>query len=359
MTETSHAHSKRRLDALLAELPTPGGEPTDAHFAARFERTLRLITADQSTRRTGATDDTDPADAAGDAEDAMVLRTPLPLEAGEPDPADPFSFEPEVSAYCDPLRAPLKSGEHAPVRLDAVPDPATFVASESASAHTDDFAPRADTRAPVWAYWLSGGIGVLAAAAAVVVAMRSPPPINVGQNSEGRAVATPVVAQVANEPTSLEPPAAEVAEQAKPAEAAVAMPQAVSRPSLGRAKASPAVAKPASGNPETQLDKHEKETLVPAAGPSNLTERPSVGALNAALADAIPIAQRCLTPDSPEASVRIVFQSNGSVQNVQAAAPRLSSEASACLRQAFARAHVDPFAKAQAEVTRTISLPKR
>lgn len=353
MTEPSHARPKRSLDALLAELPTPGGELTDAHFAAQFERTLRLVTAD---KRTAGTADT--ADA--DAEGALVLRTPLPLEAGEPEPADAFSFEHEPDAGYDPLRAPLKSGEHAPVRLAAAPGATGFGASESAPTYFDEAALRANTRPPSWAYWLSGGVGVLAAAAACVLALRDRAPIDVGQFAQSAAVPANVVQAAPSEetkPTSMELPESELAEQVKTAEAAVATPKAVSRPSRASAKPAPAIAKVASGRAEAPI--REEEPLVPAAGPSNLVERPSVGALNAALADAIPTAQRCLTPESPEASVRIVFQSIGSVQSVQAAAPRLTTEASACLQRAFARARVEPFAKAQAEVTRTISLPKR
>lgn len=354
MTEPSHARPKRSLDALLAELPTPGGELTEAHLATQLERTLRLVAADNSTALNGEADDT------GDTDDVLVLRTPLPLEAGEPEPADAFRFENEPDAGYDPLRAPLKSGEHAPVRLAAAPHATNFDASESVPTRLDGAAPRANARPPSWAYWLSGGVGVLAAAAACVLALRSSDRIDLDQVA-ARPVMAERVRQAAPseiEPTSTELPVAALTEQEQPAEAAVAPPKAAARPSLAIAKRAPAAAKVSAGSADSPM-RDEEETLVPAAGPSNLVERPSIGALNAALADGIPTAQRCLTPESPEASVRIVFQSNGSVQSIQAAAPTLSTEASVCLQRAFARARVEPFAKAQAEVTRTISLPKR
>lgn len=98
--------------------------------------------------------------------------------------------------------------------------------------------------------------------------------------------------------------------------------------------------------------------LTPAAGPSNLVDHPSVGALNAALAGAVPVAQRCLSDAAPEASARITFKADGTVQKVLVSGASLTDSARACVRQAFAHSRVEPFARSQFEVTRNLSLPK-
>lgn len=376
MTEPHrHAHLKptnsdvngafTSLDGLLLNLPTPGGEPTPAEWAARLEGTLNRLSTESTLVA---------------APETELLRTPLPVEAGEPDA--------EQSAPQDPLRAPLKSGEHAPVRLEprleepvidapslldadvegASSDGASLADSgvDGANARGTRDTPLPNTpRARHWAYWLSTGVGVLAAAAALVIATRGGETVDLGQDlapaREARKPAFSPMASVAATAKPEEiPPSTSIAElesvQARPTEPVVAKP-ALRAVSAAAARSPATPSKLGGENAAAEPVTPDEHPLVPAAGPSNLAERPSLGALSAALASSIPLAQRCLTPELPSVGVRIVFQSSGSVQSVQASATHIAAEVRNCLERAFSRAHVEPFAQPRVEVTRMISLP--
>lgn len=319
----------RSLDDLLSRLPTPGGEPPSSDWATRLERTLAQLPTSVSHCPSGPD------------EEAQLLRTPLPLEPEEPQPANPFRFDTAQEGDFDELRAPLKSGEHPPLR-EAV--------RQASGAHPTPRRP--------WAYWVSGSVGVLAAAAAFVIYLSPGERVEVGQ-------ATVPMLPVAQEKPSPES-AVSIARAPAPEQAESEL-ESASPPTkraagspIAQAAASPAKAPKSSAleQPVPLTEEVPEPILTPAAGPSNLVDHPSVGALNAALAATVPVAQRCLSVAAPEASARITFKADGTVQKVLVSGVNLTDNARACVRQAFARARVEPFARSQFEVTRNLSLPK-
>lgn len=317
--------STRSLDDLLSRLPTPGGEPSNSEWAARLERTLTQLQSQQRNEH----------------EASLLLRTPLPLESGEPEAATPFSFDTVQEGTFDELRAPLKSGEQLPLR--EVEAPLSTAA-----------APLTSRQRRV--YWLSSGVGVLAAAAALALYLNQPT-----QSSEVVQLASAVAYAVTQEPArssapSVAPAATEPVEVALEQTATTPTKKTVGSPVAHVAAAAAKASKP---SVDQQAPTPAEPALTPAAGPSNLVDHPSVGALNAALAAAVPTAQRCLSSDVPEASARITFKADGSVQKVQVSGANLTDSVRACVAQAFARSRVEPFARSQFEVTRAVSLPKR
>ncbi|HMA97335.1 MAG TPA: hypothetical protein VKP30_31835, partial [Polyangiaceae bacterium] len=281
--------TSRSLDDLLSRLPTPGGEPPSSDWAARLERTLAQLPTSVSHYPSGPD------------EDAQLLRTPLPLEPEEPQPANPYRFDTAQEGDFDELRAPLKSGEHSPLR-EAV------TARQTSGAHP---APRRR-----WAYWISGSVGVLAAAAAFVIYL------NPGKRVEiGRATVPMLpVAQEKPSPESAVSIARAPAPEQTDSELESASPptKRVAGSPMAQAAANPAKAPKSSAleQPVPSMEEEPEPILTPAAGPSNLVDHPSVGALNAALAATVPVAQRCLSVAAPEASARITFKADGTVQKV-------------------------------------------
>lgn len=322
-----------RLDELLKHQPLPAAEPTSAEWSTRLEQTMQRVRA---MPRPGTHVD------ALDSDIEDVLATPLPVEPGEPEPSDPYAFEADKGATYDLLRAPLKSGEHAPLRL-AAPPVGAVGAAESRPA---------TSRGRL--LLLATSVGALAAAAALVIALRTP---------TRDAPTSPLAKEIAEQPAApamlaAAEPAASVAVAATPQTEALpteakAAPATHSGTNLQRnhAAAAPAVAAakaaPAPDEPE----------LVPAAGPSSLVDHPSTGAISAALSRRLPEAQRCLPPSVPSTGARLTFRSNGTVQKVELQHPSLDGSARSCLIQALSGVRVEPFARSQFDVNATISQP--
>lgn len=326
--------STHSLDDLLSRLPTPGGEPSNSEWAARLERTLTQLQSQQRQARS--------APDHGEHEASLLLRTPLPLESGEPEPATPFSFDTVREGTFDELRAPLKSGEQLPLRELEAPLSTAGVPATSRQRRV---------------YWLSCGAGILAAAAAFALYLGKPT-----QSSEVVHAASSEANVTPQEPAPNS--AANVAQASATEPVEVALEQTAATPTR-KAGGSPvahaaAAAAKASKSPADEEPLAPAEpALTPAAGPSNLIDHPSVGALNAAFAAAVPTAQRCLSATVPEVNARVTFKADGSVQRVQVSGANLTDNVRVCVAQAFARSRVEPFARSQFEVTRTVSMPKR
>jgi len=328
------------LDELLQRQPLPVPEPTSLEWSSRFEQTMQRVRALPTPSRTD-----NPLD--HDSEDA--LRTPLPVESGEPEPSDPYAFESEKAATYDWLRAPLKSGEHAPVRL------ATHGASPATTA------AMRPTVAKGRLFFLSGAVATFAAAAVAVLWLHSSDdsarigtaqvqPETVKPHTAPATETAKGVAVVATlQPKDLAPEKNLEKSAALPAETAIATHSGApsSRGHSPLAPAPGANAIEASNEPE----------LVPAAGPENLVDHPSTGAISAALSRRIPEAQQCLPATLQSTGAHLVFQSNGVVKKVEFSNPELDSGARACLTRALGTVRLEPFARAQFDVNATISRP--
>jgi hypothetical protein len=334
-----------RLDDLLARLPVPGPEPTSAEWASKLEHTLQRV-----RRLDGAEHRDAESQASADSNEDLISKTPLPVEAGEPEPIVPCEFDAKQGAIYDELRAPLQSGEHAPLALSAL-----VQAPNATLADSRDFSPAlpASNRT----YWISGALGTLAIAAAFAIWLRHP-----DRSPAAELVVSEHAERVeSNHASTLSEPAANPTVVASPQTADLPL-EAKATPGHGTTAlhGGPGSSRAKSANapalPETASSPTEPE-LVPAAGPSNLMDHPSTGAISAALARRIPEAQRCLPRTVPTTGVRLTFGSSGMVQGVEILNSAVAPDTRACLQRTLATVRLEPFARAQFDVTATISLP--
>lgn len=360
--------AKVGLDDLLSRLPSVGAEPSGSDWAARLERTMQRV---QDARLD--------ANSARELETELddVLRTPLPVEAGEPEPLDPYGFEAAEGALYDELRAPLQSGEHAPLRLPANATDHSAAAIAAVRSAPMPLGQRSTL------HWLVGAIGTLAAAAAAVLyvqrAQEAPLATSLGLEPNAPAQTSPIVKAQSAEMPGAEMPGAEIAhrdvtatqptksaeksEDKSPDESetlAVAVHR--SAPAAAQHGAPPVAALPqmkasAASKSNAPAPAESEPALTPAAGPSHLDDHPTSGAVMSALARVAPEAQRCLSPSLPQAPIHVVFRASGQVQRVDVTGANIDARTRNCLTSAYAKAQVQPFARAQYEVNTTISLP--
>lgn len=371
---------KPRLDELLANLPLPTSpqatvkEPRErdsARFAKHLERTLARIQAERTASYTQArTDCLRP-----DLEMDDVLRTPLPLEPGEPDP-NQFRVDarrtPPLESFegifagetldSDPLRAPLKSGEHAHFRPAVAPSPSVD-ALDNSTPHKSR---------PRLALVLGGVTTFLAAAAAVALFIR----IERKETPQAEVAVASVAPVAANvDVTAPSKPISNASSDAQavpgPVEAengkavSVAASKAVAPPSVV-AVASRAV-KPTAGQEREWLTPRasiragaeegtgaaprDEPALLPAAGPNEVPDRPTMGAILSAYSKKQAEAKRCLPPNTTGTHVTLTFSSAGKVTHVAVQPSDLDATSQACIKAALRSVQVAPFARKQFDVT--------
>jgi hypothetical protein len=212
--------------------------------------------------------------------------------------------------------------------------------------------PRASrwSAGPVW----MAGIGLLGLAAAAMIVLRT-----------GRA---PQPAPLAAQPPPAEAPAA-AADTAKasgragsdeivPIEdlaqgKAGATATAAPRTSAGRVatktpdtaatsgEAKPSTPEPAKPEPKDDFDEKKK----PAAIVAEIPEKPSTGAVQAAIGAVMGGARACVAGQQEASSATVTFGSDGRVQSVSVAGPAAGTPAEACIKAALSKALVQPFAR--------------
>jgi hypothetical protein len=99
----------------------------------------------------------------------------------------------------------------------------------------------------------------------------------------------------------------------------------------------------------TAAAKPKPTTESPPLKPAELTQgglpdRPSSGAVQAAVGAVLGAARSCLAGQLEASSARVVFVSDGSVQSVQVSGPAAGTPAASCIESAFRKARVQPFA---------------
>ncbi len=223
--------------------------------------------------------------------------------------------------------------------------------------------------------WIVSGVAAVAAAAALILALKksepAPAPVTIvtpapvvtsptraeepstappeprSPKAESTAVAPgPTLAEA---PRAPEPLSGGVKRQATGAPSAVASgvkPEAVvleeEEPST--APAAPSPAPPAAS-----------EKLRPAELPAGgLPDKPSTGAVNAALGSVMGAARACVAGHDGSSTARIVFASDGSVQSVGVSGQAAGTPAAACIEGAFKRARVQPFASPSFSISTTV-----
>jgi hypothetical protein len=374
---------KHRLDDLLATLPLPNGERLDVSTEGRLkdskrwenqlEQTLARIQAERvgtplavKPRPDFSMDpgSTDPGSMDPVSMD-QVLRTPLPLEAGEPDPTQLafdgattdaaqgfdgiFDGEPLDS---DPLRAPLKSGEHAHFRPTATPVTEPFPPPN----------PAVSIGKRRFILVLGGATTMLAAAAAVALFLRTEPNVP----APSTVAATPLEAQ--RDVPATDQPKTEsqnniVAVAESPRVKGIAAPMAADQPTGAKAKVMTAsrLAKRAAnpvgaafGSDFSPDSPSMEPSLSPASGPNELADHPTMGAIMSAYSKHQAQARQCLPSGSHGAKVSLSFASSGKVSHVAVSPTSFDANVQSCIQRALSGMQVEPFARTHYDVTLTL-----
>lgn len=305
----------------------------------------------------------------------------------------------QTDVLIERMRAAPRSAEP-PLRPRAEPQtersPEAPQASSARAASSAAAGPARKTARPI--AWLGGAGLALAAAAAFVVLLRDPspsfePPTQAGTPAQAERaseqagistapVAEPPVAEPAAAPAAPEvgavakddralgsrsdesAPAPVSARHAKKGGSGSEAKSGASKPpsypieleetppaSAGPRKTATgtppraAPAKPAAAAPAKAVSDDE---LRPAAGNSDgaLPDKPSTGAVQAALASVMTAARSCVAGSDAATPATVIFAANGSVKSVVVSGPVQASPAGKCIQSALARAKVAPFAQA-------------
>lgn len=341
------SQAKRSLEDLLAIVP-PHYDSIPAADSELWQAQLRMTMARIQRE---STDTENAVTRRADLDVADVLRTPLPLTPDEANlefstPAFNDVFDGAPSDF-DPLRAPLKSGEHPQL----IVQPRERIAQAGSSTVER-------RRWTIPSYWVLGGATTLAAAAAVLLYLRTDAKHSVAVKQDPESPPAMVVAAPNQPPAvAVEPPAAVVAANA---EANAAYPKlGVAVSTYRTAAAKPAAAKPtrpgADGEDAPSLA--GEPPLMPAAGPSELPDHPTMGAIAAALARGRSAAQSCLPEGVRSTQVRLTFAGSGRLKSAVPLGSDLPADARACLSSSLGTARVAPFARTEYEATVAISKP--
>jgi hypothetical protein len=219
-------------------------------------------------------------------------------------------------------------------------------------------------RGPSLQWLLAGVVGVAAAAWLV---LRVP---EWTAKPEPPTAATPAESARPPSPTttnSKREPAPALSTQTLARESAGRPPSVRSGPSQHRASSparQPERRARAGGSSAPELARPSAETLEPnpllkpADGREPLVDRPSQGALAAALDSVMPRARSCLAGQKAPVPVEIVFGSDGRARAVMVGGAAAARPEANCIRSALGKAHVQPFAKPAWTVRRTVRPPQ-
>ncbi len=84
----------------------------------------------------------------------------------------------------------------------------------------------------------------------------------------------------------------------------------------------------------------------PAYAPGSVPQKPSQGQVQGAINAVLPEARKCMAEGDPISRANIVFQSDGSVQSVSVSGFAAGKPNEACVKAAFQKAKISPFAEA-------------
>jgi hypothetical protein len=235
---------------------------------------------------------------------------------------------------------------------------------EPASELAPEHAPRreAPPRKPAFS-WLLASVVALAAAALLVIRVRAPE--SPGKPTQESPLTEPVSAPRAEVPLAVAPPLEEPAtlhevelEESAPAKpASEGKAPAMARATRSSAPRAPAALRAAPPHPSAPAELEPDPRLKPADGRQPLVDRPSQGALTAALDKVLPGARSCLAGGGSAAvPAEIIFGSDGSVLRVNLG-PEVAPGPARCVRGALGRARVEPFSRPSWSLRSTLRSP--
>jgi hypothetical protein len=225
--------------------------------------------------------------------------------------------------------------------------------------------------------WIVSGFAAIAAAAALILALKKSEPAPVATVNPAPVATTPAAGEAKPTSAPLEPEAAPLPKAEAPARApeGPAPPEAprtaeVQSGTPKRGATAPSAA-PSGVKPEAVVLEEEESAPAPApAAPTppaaseklrpaelpagGLPDKPSSGAVNAALGSVMGAARACVAGQEGSSTARVVFGSDGSVQSVGVSGQAAGTPAAACIEGAFKRARVQPFASPSFSISTTI-----
>jgi hypothetical protein len=214
------------------------------------------------------------------------------------------------------------------------------------------------------------GVAGLAAAVAIVVvaqrhasqplAMAPPPAVSAaaaGAPSPESSARGEEVVQLGDlsEPdkrTRVEAPAAKAGAPVLPKEEKLA---AKSGKAGGSSPVAETTAEPAPAEKPKPEKDEEGAKMKPAATAGDIPEKPSVGAVQAAIGSVLGGARACVAGQDAPSQATVTFGSDGRVQSVGVSGPAAGTPAAACIKAALSKARVQPFARP----TFTVGTPVR
>jgi len=198
-----------------------------------------------------------------------------------------------------------------------------------------------------------GLVGLAAAAVIVVRAQRAnePAPLAAAPPSAAPAAVAPKPAASApgQEIVALKDlaPSGGAAAGPKPSGEKLALKGAEPKPEEPSAapEAKPQVAPEAVAKAEDKKD-DDAAKMKPAATAGELPDKPSTGAVQAAIGAVMGSARACVAGQDEDSRATITFGSDGRVQSVAVSGKAAGTPAEACIRAALSKARVQPFARA-------------
>jgi hypothetical protein len=325
---------KASADLLRAPFPSsPGDEGPDAQRASPklsdIARAVRESKPDYNPSELART----PRDSKPDQQLTEIARASLSLAS------QGRAAAPEVAARVRAAQA---------AQAPAVATPVPERPSARAPAPPPAEAITGSRRGPLIAL-IGGGLALAAAVALVMRTKDEAPP------SQAQAPAAAPLASAAPAPPAAMPePGVNVDDlAAAPESKAARAPRPVAKPGVAPRPEQPvaelpqpAPAPPAAAAAKPQASSASEPELKPADGRNaGLPEKPSTGAVQAALGSVIGGARSCVSGQNRPSSATIVFGSDGRVQSVAVGGAAADTPAAACIRSALQKARVHPFAK--------------
>ena len=351
-------------EKLLAEWPLPERSDDD------WEKSAVAIEARMAE---AAEDDA--------SDDDALLAAPLPAEPGEegatPEPA-PMSLaelarqsvadddeDPDVDLARDALSVATRARTSQPVIPTSVRADAARLAVQAATpaAQTATEGPAvsaapAPTPKPSRAPWIASALvlGGLVIAVGIVWKLRTPVDAIAYMPNKAEAPAQPAPVK-AEAPKAGDPESLSIdqlpGEGDKPAGPAAGGKVARAGAGAGKAAAAPPPEKKgeAPEEPEPSVVAKPKpkpdpdEDLKPAANPTDVPQKPSTGAVQAAIGSVLGSARACVAGHKQPSRATLTFSSDGRVRSVAISGPAAGSGAEGCIRSALSRARVQPFSR--------------
>lgn len=104
----------------------------------------------------------------------------------------------------------------------------------------------------------------------------------------------------------------------------------------------------------SEEDKEFEKKAKPAAQPTDVPEKPSTGAVQAAIGAVMGGARACVAGHDAPSRATVTFGSDGRVTSVGVSGPAAGTPAESCIRAALSKARVQPFARPSFGVSATV-----